>query len=176
MRLEIGGGLSPREGYEHLDIKPFPHVEHVADARKLPFQDRSVSEIYSSNVIEHFWWFEITALLTEWCRVLRPGGRIEIHTPDAEFIMQQFFSGAWQNDVRACPKEAGYHWIYNSDTDRNMWLNFKLHGTSSPGNAHVTSFSFEMMRTCLEKAGFKGINRLTPPGTTLSVEAFKGVA
>lgn len=172
-KLEIGCGRSPREGYEHLDIQPFPHVEYIADARKIPLPDNSFTEIYSSNVIEHFWWFEIEYLLKEWYRILEAGGRIILYTPDAEFIMKQFINGGWKKEIEACPKEKGYGWVYNSDIDRNMWLNFKLHGTSSPGNAHLTAFSFEMMESCMIKAGFKDIKRIGEQSYTLVVEAKK---
>lgn len=164
---------NPKEGFEHLDIQPFPHVEYVADARNIPLLDGSVSEIYTANTIEHFWWYEIEPLLKEWYRVLEVGGRIEVFTPDSEFIMQQYLNGRWIEEVKACPKEAGYGWIHGSDVDRNMWLNFKLHGTGAPGNAHLTAFSFDMIKILMERAGLSRIKRLIEPNYTLGVEAFK---
>ena len=148
-------------------------MEYVADARKIPLPNFSVSEIYAAHVIEHFWWHEIEALLKEWYRILEVGGKVEIYTPDSEFIMARYFDGGWKKEVEACPKEMGYGLVHGSDTDRNMWLNFKLHGTGFPTNAHVTSFSFEMMKTCMEKAGFWGVVRIGEPGYTLGVEARK---
>ena len=173
IKLEIGCGRHPKEGYEHLDIQPFPHVEYVADARKIPLPDLSVSEIYTSNVIEHFWWFEIGDLLKEWYRVIEVGGFITIYTPDAEFCIKQFLSGEWKEEVEACPKEKGYWWVYGSDADRNMWLNFKLHGTNAPGNAHLTAFSQEMLENLLRQAGFKDIVRMNGQDTTIAIRGIK---
>ena len=171
IKLEIGCGLTPREGYEHLDIQPFPHIEYVADAMHIPLGDKTVSEIYTVNTIEHFWWFEIEPLLKEWYRVMENGGLLTVYTVDSEQTFKDFYNGGWKNEVDLCPKEKGYNWIYRSDTDRNMWLNFKLHGTNNLGDAHRTTFTFEMMKTCMEIAGFKDVQRIGESNYVLGVTA-----
>jgi predicted SAM-dependent methyltransferase len=174
IKLEIGCGRHPKPGYEHLDCQPFPHVEYVADARKLPFADNSLSVIYSQHVIEHFWWFETENMFKEWYRALEPNGLFEASTPDMENIIRMWQDGSWIKEVRAC-QGPGYGWVHNSDKDRNMWLNFKLHGTHWPTNIHLTAFTFELLKTQLTNAGFKDIVRInwTPDTTTLHVTARK---
>ena len=53
VRVEIGCGNSPREGYLHVDVRPLPHVECVCRAGALPFRPGSVGEIYARQVLEH---------------------------------------------------------------------------------------------------------------------------
>ena len=173
MKLEIGCGRAPKEGYEHLDIQPFPHVEYVADAMKIPLKDGVVSEIYSANTIEHFWWYEIEPLLKEWCRVMKKGGRLIVYTVDSEVVLRDFSNGGWKRQVEQNPESKGYRWIYRSGEDRNMWLNFNLHGTGAAGNAHRTSFTFEMMKSLMELAGFTAVERIGEVNYVLGVQAVK---
>lgn len=173
MKLEIGCGRAPKEGYEHLDIQPFPHVEYVADAMKIPLADGTVSEIYTANTIEHFWWYEIEPLLKEWCRVMAKGGRLIVFTVDSEVMIQDFCNGGWKREVEKHPESQGYHWIHRSGEDRNMWINFKLHGTGASGNAHRTSFTFEMMKSLMERSGFTAVERIGEVNYVLGVQAVK---
>ena len=173
IKLEIGCGLTPHEGYEHLDIKPYPHVEYVSDARKIALPDNSCSEIFSLNTIEHFWWFEQEALIKEWARIMEPGGKMLIYTVDFAVTIKDWANGGWKKEVDSL-QGPGYNWIHNSDVDRNMWLNYKLFGTNCPGNAHITAFTFELMKSLMEKAGLKNIKRLTRNDDyVLAVEAYK---
>ncbi len=52
-------------------------VVHEADARHLPFENESFDYIYSHGVLHHC--DEPDAVVREMFRVLRPGGRINIH-------------------------------------------------------------------------------------------------
>lgn len=174
IKLEIGCGMAPKEGFEHLDIQPFPHVEYVADARKIPLGDGTVSEIFSANMIEHFWWFEIEPLLKEWNRIMEVGGKIVIFTVDSEVTIKDYYDGGWKKEVERHPQSAGYNWIHRSSEDRNMWLNFKIHGTAAPDDAHRTTFTFEMMKICLERAGFTTVERIGEVNYVLGVKALKG--
>lgn len=84
--LEIGPGKRRIEGFETLDVVKGKHVDHVGDARGLPFPDARFDLIYASHVIEHIPWYETAATLREWVRVLTPGGTLELWTVDALFI------------------------------------------------------------------------------------------
>lgn len=173
IKLEIGCGMAPKSGYEHLDIQPFPHVEYVADAMNIPLADGTVSEIFTANMIEHFWWFQIDPLLKEWFRVMEHGGRLIVYTVDSEVTIKDFYDGGWKKEVDRHPPSAGYNWIHRSAEDRSMWLNFKIHGTDAPGDAHRTTFTFEMMKSCMERAGFRGVERIGENNYVLGVRAFK---
>lgn len=95
-RLEIGSGDFPAYSppdWEQLDVRPLPHVQHVCDARHLPFENATFVEIYSSQTLEHFSWREIDALLAEWVRVLVPGGLLRIRTIDILGMFGDFLTG-----------------------------------------------------------------------------------
>lgn len=65
----------------HIDSAKFDHVIHF-DVTKLPFHDKSVDVIYASHLIAYFDRHEIMHVLSEWKRVIRPGGILRLATPD----------------------------------------------------------------------------------------------
>lgn len=66
----------------------------MGDAKDLSrFQDNTFSALYASHVLEHFNYVgEIGSALSEWKRVLVPGGRIYISVPNLEVICKMFSS------------------------------------------------------------------------------------
>jgi len=79
VRLNVGAGDKNITGYTNIDIKD------GIDARKLPYEDGSVDEVYASHLLEHFDYDnEVDAVLKEWARVLRPGGLMRISVPDVQ--------------------------------------------------------------------------------------------
>lgn len=82
-RLDIGPGKHRLPGFETLDVVKWPHVDHVADCRALPFPEGTFETVHASHVIEHIPWFDTEALIREWARVLRPGGALEVWTVNA---------------------------------------------------------------------------------------------
>lgn len=93
MNLNIGCGSVRMEGYIGVDVYPFEAVDVVADAAKLPFADQSVDRIRCDQVIEHFFPGDIDGLLKEWGRVMKPGGRVYITTPDFEYVAREYVAG-----------------------------------------------------------------------------------
>lgn len=86
-KLHIGG-KTKSEGWEVLNAQPAPYVDHICDACELAqFADDTFSEIYASHVVEHFDYnLEILHALTEWLRILEPGGRALISVPDLDVL------------------------------------------------------------------------------------------
>jgi hypothetical protein len=83
VRLNLGGALNPQSGYTNLDIKD------GHDARDLSaYADGTVDEIRASHVLEHISFRETDAVLREWVRALKPGGRLRIAVPDALLCMR----------------------------------------------------------------------------------------
>lgn len=93
-KLEIGPGLTPNEGFQTLDIRDLPGIDHVADASKpLPFKDGTFSKVLACHVIEHFSHRETLDILKEWARIIEPGGEIELHCPDLEWAFKKYAAG-----------------------------------------------------------------------------------
>lgn len=63
----------------NLDISFYPHIDLVADAHQLPFQDESIDMILFKNVLEHV--RSPMVVLSEIHRVLKNGGFLYVKIP-----------------------------------------------------------------------------------------------
>jgi predicted SAM-dependent methyltransferase len=82
-KLHIGCGKVFIPGFFHVDVTAYDHVNHCGPVDRLDFlADDSVDLIYASHVLEHFGRHEVEGVLTEWRRVLRPGGILRLAVPD----------------------------------------------------------------------------------------------
>jgi len=89
-RLEIGGGRYARAGYIHVDVDPGAgHLEAVAPAWSLPFPDSWAEEVLAIHSLEHVHPRQLLPTLSEWRRVLAPGGRIRVHVPNGPALMER---------------------------------------------------------------------------------------
>lgn len=86
-KLHIGGKVKS-DGWEVLNANSASYVDHVCNANDLSrFADNTFSEIYASHVVEHLDYAgELRLTLTEWNRVLVPGGKVFISVPDLDIL------------------------------------------------------------------------------------------
>ena len=59
--------------------------------------DNSVDVIRASHILEHFASAEIPAVIAEWVRALRPGGKLKIAVPDFAKIAENYLAGVNQS-------------------------------------------------------------------------------
>ncbi len=140
--LEIGSGSNPEIGYIHLDIQQdLPYLDILSDARKTPLPDNFVSDhIRAVHIMEHFChprysskkmrkqWGTTTEVIREMYRILKPGGRLLIVTPDFEKITQSSQKHRVDNHWLQCWIAGGHennfdvhHWIWTHD-DAQKWF------------------------------------------------------
>jgi ubiquinone/menaquinone biosynthesis C-methylase UbiE len=84
VKLDIGCGPHPKEGYEGVDQYAFDgKVKHVMNVCETPWpwKDGEVEEINCSHFLEHLTAEERIAFLNECYRVLKPDGKVFITTP-----------------------------------------------------------------------------------------------
>jgi len=94
LRLNLGCGHLPREGYVNVDGRELPGVDLVADATALPVDPGRVDEIFASHLIEHFpQRYLQDVLLPYWHSLLVPGGSIRLILPDAEAMLKAHAAG-----------------------------------------------------------------------------------
>ena len=141
-KLEIGSGMNPEPGYIHLDIQDdLPDLEILSDVRKMPLPDNFVSEeIRAVHIMEHFNHPEHSGkdlrnrygttieVVKECYRVLNPGGKLRIVTPDFRKIavseakrrvprkwLQAWTVGGHLNEYDV------HHWLWTHE-DAEKWF------------------------------------------------------
>jgi Methyltransferase domain len=88
LRLNLGAGGHPLEGYANLDRKTGQEV-YPLDG----IADGSVEEIRASHVLEHFSHREVGEVLKHWAAKLAPGGLLKIAVPDFEYCAREYLAG-----------------------------------------------------------------------------------
>jgi ADP-heptose:LPS heptosyltransferase/predicted SAM-dependent methyltransferase len=179
LKIEVGSGYNPQPGYLHLDIRGgLPQLDYICDfvKQRLPFNDGEVSEILANHVIEHIPFRKLPFVISEWARVLTPGGRLVLRTPNLRFICEQYLKGEttpeWPGDEKFIKEN-----LSDSVTPA-WWANLKLFsGQDYDANFHHVCFDAEMLRDLLGRYGFTD-GRVTDLGKEyspgeLQFESFK---
>jgi predicted SAM-dependent methyltransferase len=94
LRLNLGCGHVPLDGYVNADMRELPGVDAVAEVASLPFEPGSIAEIHSAHLLEHFPLEHLRrVVLPHWQHMLCPGGVLRAVTPDAEAMLADFAAG-----------------------------------------------------------------------------------
>lgn len=140
MRVELGSGLYPRNGYTHLDIdSSLPCIEVVGDIRRLPFAYCSIDEILIVNVLEHFFYDEIVQILHDLYAILRTGGVIKCYVPDILQITER---------IVKCESRPNY-----SVSDIVSYIGY-IYGNKQKYYQHHFGFTARLLAHLLDMAGF----------------------
>ncbi|TAE60041.1 MAG: methyltransferase domain-containing protein [Nostocales cyanobacterium] len=139
IKLHIGG-KEAHPDWKILDVEPRPEVDYVGNASDLSqFEDNSIAAIYASHVLEHFYYGidnELINTLSEWYRVLKPGGKLLISVPDLK---------------KLC-------WMYlhpdMSVMDRLHLMRIIFGGQTNIYDVHKVGFDSEILALYLEEVGF----------------------
>ena len=137
-KLHLGCGNKYIPGFIHVDLMDFDHIDYKRSVDDLGiFEDSSIDLIYACHVLEHFKRAEVDNVLTEWFRVLKPGGVLRIAVPGFEEIVA----------------------IYKKYKDLNLVLGPLVGGQTYEYNFHYMVFDFKTLSEKLKKVGFGEVRR-----------------
>jgi predicted SAM-dependent methyltransferase len=138
MKLNLGCGTEYKTGYINIDAYDLTVADRAIEVTDLDYEDGEVESIDATQLIEHLGFIRSVYALSEWFRVLRPGGTLLIETPDLETSFKEYLRG-------------------NSESQRELltWI----YGFDAPGMQHKFCFSFRMLESSLKRIGFVGIKK-----------------
>lgn len=87
-KLHVGCGGNYLESWLNSDLIPDKNIVVLDAAQPFPLPLSSFDYVYSEHVIEHLSFVQQLNFLRESYRILRPGGKIRIATPDFDFLAQ----------------------------------------------------------------------------------------
>ncbi len=91
MKLHLGCGRKYIEGFKHVDLQDFKHIDYKTSVDKLDFaKDNSIELIYASHLLEHFGRHEYKNVLKEWFRVLEPNGILRLSVPSFDAVVKYY--------------------------------------------------------------------------------------
>ena len=173
-KLQLGAGSNGLSGWLNSEAfvpSSFTHSLKIASdyifldvCQPFPFEDNSLDYIFHEHVIEHINYHQGQFMLQECFRVLKPGGRIRIATPDL-----QVFLGLYGNQASAEQKLFLSEYVrFNSDVwsadlkhVRNNHAVFVLnHNFRAWGHQFI--YDYPALSEALERAGFSDTERQSP--------------
>jgi hypothetical protein len=96
LKINLGCGHLPLEGYINIDSRDLPGVDIVAEARDLPLPDASVQEIFVPHILQHFPQEELRLqLLPYWHGLLMKDGAFRAVVPDGEAMLTAVAAGQY---------------------------------------------------------------------------------
>jgi predicted SAM-dependent methyltransferase len=142
--LNLGSGASPYPHFINIDINLARRPDMWLDVRHgTPFASGTVDAIYTRHVLEHFYHDELTRVLRDARRVLRPRGGIRILVPSLEVACRAYLEGD-DSVLMTFPRP------YRSRGGRTVNLLFC-------DGQHRMGFDFSLMQELLEEAGFSDV-------------------
>ena len=107
-KLQVGAGTNPLAGWLNTDLEPVnDSVLYLNALEPFPFEEKTFDYIFTEHMIEHITYKDGLYMLGQCFRVLKPGGRIRVATPDVKRIAglldenknaQQTAYLAWSSD------------------------------------------------------------------------------
>jgi predicted O-linked N-acetylglucosamine transferase (SPINDLY family)/predicted SAM-dependent methyltransferase len=158
-KLHIGG-IARKKGWENFNALPDATVDHLGDAADLSrFEDNTFKEIYASHVLEHFeYQYQLKHVLTEWLRVLVPGGTLYLSVPNMDVFVE-----IWNKNG-------------TTDSDRFFIMQMIFGGHKDAFDYHYSGFNEAILSKYLKEIGFLDICRRSHFGLfkDTSIMKFKG--
>ncbi len=151
LKLHLGCGPIIKTGWVNIDLHS-DRSDLKLDLREpWPFEDGSVSVIYSEHLFEHFEYpLEVRKVSSEAWRVLAPGGKFSLGIPDFEFAIKSYLSRDEEYHRRA--RELG---VPSEVTTPMDYLNY----TFRQGREHKYAYDLETLTKVLTEANFVSVAR-----------------
>lgn len=92
--MNLGCGNRHLPGFVNVDMESNwseRPPDFAADLTKpLPFPSEYADEIHAYHIVEHFYRYEVDAILTDWARVLKVGGLMVLELPCLDSVLHIF--------------------------------------------------------------------------------------
>jgi predicted SAM-dependent methyltransferase len=153
-KLQLGCGKNILEGWCNTDLYRDEDVLYLDAKEPFPCDDRTFDYIFCEHLIEHCEYREGMHMLRECFRVLRPGGKIRIATPDLLFVIRL-------NDPEKTEAQKRYiawaaeHYLPDVETCRDV---FVIHNFFRSWG-HKVIYDFKALQDLMKAVGFVSIAR-----------------
>lgn len=166
LRLDLGCGPHPREGFTGVDRISFPDVAVVCDLGRdsWPWEDSSVEETHTSHFVEHLDAIERVYFCNELYRVSKPGAKCTLIVPHwascraygdpthkfppiSEFWFY-YLSREWRR--ANAPHTDAEHWDLGFSCDFEATWGYTMHATIIPRNAEYQQYAMSFYKEAIQ--------------------------
>jgi predicted SAM-dependent methyltransferase len=159
-KLQIGAGGQNLPGWLNSDIAPRPGEIYLDATKRFPLPNESLNYIFSEHLFEHLTYAQGFDMLRECYRVLTPGGKLRIATPDLRKLIE-LFQEPKSDEMKAfiAGKLAWHRWPASAQPEV-MILNMQLRDFGHQFVYDSTTLSARLM-----EAGFHTVREFKPGET-----------
>ena len=143
LKIHLGCGWKHFPGYINTDLWITDATDVICDITRLPWPDNSASVIESYHAIEHISHTKISSVLTEWHRVLIPGGKLILECPHFDTAVQEYLGG-------------------NEERLLNIFGRQRFNG-----DAHLYGYNPQRLARLLTQIGFENIHEEAPQSSQI---------
>jgi SAM-dependent methyltransferase len=156
VRLMIGAGPTAHPGWIATDLTPTrPDVIFLNAGEPFPFATGSVDRIHTEHMIEHVDFATGQFMLAECGRVLKPGGRIRVATPDYD-TMVRLAIGPLDAEVEPMVRASnGRHDLTGDQAAEAIFVVNRMFS----GHGHRFIYSEGLLSRSLVEAGLTSVTR-----------------
>ena len=142
VKLHLGCGKRYLEGFCHVDMAVYKHIDFHADIGNLwTIESRIADLIYVSHAIDYFDKAEIVSVFKGWRRILKKGGVLRVAVPDFAALTKVY---AMNGDINLISGPICGKW--------------KIRGTHET-IYHKMIYDYNSLVAVFKAAGFKKIQR-----------------
>ncbi len=99
INVYVGCGADIKEGFIHIDLRKFNHVDYVCKAWEVSNYLMEINHIYSRHMLEHLTNYEADRSLRDWFKALKTNGTIKIIVPNMDFHAKQWLEAQWTEET-----------------------------------------------------------------------------
>jgi len=151
-KLQIGSGDNDFKGWLNTEYEPHEGQAFLDAIEHFPLPDSSFNYIFSEHVIEHFSYWDGQKMLKESYRVMKPGGRIRLVTPNLDKLLALSHQPTEEMQRYMREKMAWHKWWPKTPDPAALIVSMESHDFG-----HQFLYNPAILGQCLEKAGFRNV-------------------
>lgn len=149
VKVQLGCGHKPWDGWINVDgPRAASHADLVADLREIPLESGIADVVAAIHVFEHFYQWETGAVLAEWKRLLKPGGKLILELPSFDKVVDY---------LTVCKAKGKPAWMQMA-----WWALWGDPRYKDPAMTHKWGYTEPLMRQTVEAAGFERVMIMEP--------------
>jgi predicted SAM-dependent methyltransferase len=156
-KLQIGSGFNILPGWLNTDLNPKPGVMCMDATKRFPFRDCTFNYTFTEHFIEHIEYRVGEQLVQECYRVLKPGGRLRISTPDLRFLIELY------DENKTDLQKKYISWIAGKFIrDTMSYTDTFVINNAFQGFGHKFIYDYKTLKSLLKKCGFIDVEGYKP--------------